>query len=731
MSIADLIVSTPNKPWCNLTINKLNTISDVSINGTLNMNENALTNVSSINGNPLPPINITLNPVNIIYPSPGSNIFTTWSSVVSHASQININEILNIYFDDSMVSPAPIDTSTDFLGRATLNSSENSTSVNHAIINDGVTISNLKSINGSLVVECNSVTTQNLAFNNNGILTLNNSAVLECTTTSSIPCILLNDTKLTVNLNSGSSLQNSLNSANHIVDATNGASLVLNLIQNSLNSNNTLAGDSKSSLNINYDSFISATPAQSAFLGTVTLSPDSHSSFVYYNDNITPTYGSSTVQGALDSIKGGLSVNNNLSAVGDVFFGGRLIQTTGGTGPNLMQMYTDSSGDVYWYNGSSGLNQIAYITSSDFKLYDNLDMQNTTAINANAVNYSNFLATGTSFVTGDAAFVSDVSITGTLNTAGITCSSLSSSGNIAGTSGSFSNNLVVGGTFGVTGATTLSGNVSGTSGSFTNNLLIGGTLGVTGAVTLASTLGVNSTSNLSNVNAANVVFAGTLGVTGATTLSGNLVVGGTLGVTGAVTLASTLGVTSTSNLSNVNAANVVCSGTLGVTGATTLSGHFSGTSGSFTNNLVVGGTLGVTGTTTLSNLNAANVVCSGTLGVTGALSVASSVNLGQGAVTQLTSNATGVTINSSSGKITMFAALATVTSASFTVTNSSVVSGSSILLTAGVAGQNSLDSGVTLTCFANNITTGSFSVQVYNTSVTSATHVAVISFLVC
>jgi hypothetical protein len=69
-------------------------------------------------------------------------------------------------------------------------------------------------------------------------------------------------------------------------------------------------------------------------------------------------------------------------------------------------------------------------------------------------------------------------------------------------------NATVGGTLGVTGATTL-GNVS-----------VGGTLGVTGATTLG-----------------NASFGGTLGVTGATTL-GNASVGGTLGVTGATTLTS-------------------------------------------------------------------------------------------------------------------------------------------------------------------------------------------------
>ena len=136
-----------------------------------------------------------------------------------------------------------------------------------------------------------------------------------------------------------------------------------------------------------------------------------------------------------------------------------------------------------------------------------------------------------------------------------------------------SGNTTVGGTLGVTGATTLSSTAS-----ITGNTTVGGTLGVTGATTLDSAAVTN-----------NATVGGTLGVTGASTLdsaavTNNATVGGTLGVTGNSTFSGTLDITS----------NTTVGGTLGVTGASTLD------SAAITNNATIGGTLGVTGATTFS-----------------------------------------------------------------------------------------------------------------------------------
>ena len=106
--------------------------------------------------------------------------------------------------------------------------------------------------------------------------------------------------------------------------------------------------------------------------------------------------------------------------------------------------------------------------------------------------------------------------------------------------------------------TVTTGDLAVTGGSvLTGNATVGGTLGVTGATTLSSTAAITG----------NTTVGGTLGVTGASTLdsaavTNNATVGGTLGVTGNSTLSGTLDVTG----------NTTVGGTLGVTGDTTLSG---------------------------------------------------------------------------------------------------------------------------------------------------------------
>lgn len=87
-------------------------------------------------------------------------------------------------------------------------------------------------------------------------------------------------------------------------------------------------------------------------------------------------------------------------------------------------------------------------------------------------------------------------------------------------------------------------NPSGTSLDARHDVLIGGTLGVTGATTLS-----------------------TVTVSGAATLSGNATVGGTLGVTGAATLSGGGTFTGTFAGNPTLSGNVAVGGTLGVTGA--------------------------------------------------------------------------------------------------------------------------------------------------------------------
>ena len=119
-------------------------------------------------------------------------------------------------------------------------------------------------------------------------------------------------------------------------------------------------------------------------------------------------------------------------------------------------------------------------------------------------------------------------------------------------------------------------------------------------------------------------------------------------------------------------------------------------------------------------------------GITGtSATFTGALNFGDSTVTQLTSNTTAVTVNSASGRITMFAPLGATSTASFVVNDSTVRSSSTIILTIGMQGQTSVDVGPLFTVFANNIQNGSFSIQVQNNSGTPATHALTISFLVC
>lgn len=171
--------------------------------------------------------------------------------------------------------------------------------------------------------------------------------------------------------------------------------------------------------------------------------------------------------------------------------------------------------------------------------------------------------------------------------------------------------------------------VTGTAG-ISGNATVGGTLGVTGATSL-STLG---TSGLATLNSASV--STTLGVTGATTLSS------TLGVTGAATLSSTLGVTGATTLGNTlsvagdisdpNSA-VIIGDTLNATGAV-----------DFDSTLNVDGaatlvsTLSVAGA--ISDPNSDVIIGDG-LNTTGAVDFDTTLNVDGAAVLQTTLNAKG------------------------------------------------------------------------------------------
>jgi hypothetical protein len=99
----------------------------------------------------------------------------------------------------------------------------------------------------------------------------------------------------------------------------------------------------------------------------------------------------------------------------------------------------------------------------------------------------------------------------------------------------------------------------------------------------------------------------------------------------------------------------------------------------------------------------------------------------QGAVTQATSKATGVTLNTSSGQITMNnAALAATTNVSFTLTNSLITAKDVIIF--NVAGGNA--TAGTYNVFTSTLAAGSATVVLRNISAGSLSEAVVLNFAI-
>ena len=95
------------------------------------------------------------------------------------------------------------------------------------------------------------------------------------------------------------------------------------------------------------------------------------------------------------------------------------------------------------------------------------------------------------------------------------------------------------------------------------------------------------------------------------------------------------------------------------------------------------------------------------------------VHTGTGTVTQASNHTTGVTINATSGRITLAAsALAAATNAEFTVTNSTVTANSIIMLT--VQDENTTNNAQITAC-THTIASGSFVISLHNPAATGAT----------
>jgi len=97
----------------------------------------------------------------------------------------------------------------------------------------------------------------------------------------------------------------------------------------------------------------------------------------------------------------------------------------------------------------------------------------------------------------------------------------------------------------------------------------------------------------------------------------------------------------------------------------------------------------------------------------------------QGAVTQLTSKSTGVTLNTSAGQITMNnASLATVTNVTFTLTNSTISAKDVLLLTV------TNGTSASYNAFVSSMTAGSATITLRNISASPLAEAVVLNFAI-
>ena len=137
----------------------------------------------------------------------------------------------------------------------------------------------------------------------------------------------------------------------------------------------------------------------------------------------------------------------------------------------------------------------------------------------------------------------------------------------------------------------------------------------------------------------------------------------------------------------------------------------------FADQIISGGTVDNTpiGASTPSTVAATTVYASTEIGYAAGA---------QGAVTQLTSKSTGVTLNTSAGQITMNnASLATVTNVTFTLTNSTISAKDVIILNVSGAATSGA-----YNCWVSSMAAGSATITLRNISAGSLSEAVVLNF---
>jgi len=355
-----------------------------------------------INGEPVP-AGFDSNPSNIIYrpgsvPPVGSNIVSSWADVVTKANKVNVNQCLNVYFDDSIITPCVVDSSLDCQGRVTLQPYKASAASNvQVLVNDGTLISNPKGFIGSMTVKLDSRTGPCLLLNNGSIEIQFAGSQIGLASTATVPGILIQGAAV-LGAGLGSQLSNDdTGNAVSLISVDANSSLILSNVINSSGSqfrpNLISSVDNTAFMFVVYDCSVdisTLTAATTAFTGTKDSSNIDKAQYLSYNDTAqAPISGSSNVQGVIDWLKtqiggGGGSPNSSLIyrpgsvPAGNVYNSWAQICAVSASLNNMV--------DIFFDNSLIGFVDIQIDQSYDFKGQANFySYQNNPTVNVGVV----------------------------------------------------------------------------------------------------------------------------------------------------------------------------------------------------------------------------------------------------------------------------------------------------------------------------------------------------------
>ena len=273
-----------------------------------------------------------------------------------------------------------------------------------------------------------------------------------------------------------------------------------------------------------------------ALTGDITGSGTGTFTTTLANSGVTAnTYGSSTLIPSITvDAKGRVTLASTASIIANA---GTLTGTTLNatvTGSSLTSVGTITSGTwsgstIAVANGGTGVTTSTGSGSVVLNTSPSITSANLTTPIIGA-------ATGTSLSLSSTLAAGASTFSSTVNVSGATTLTTLSAGASTLASATISGNQTVGGTLGVTGATTLSSSLTAgtstlTSLSVTNNENVGGTLGVTGATSLAA-LTTTGAATISNTTNSTSTTTGALIVRGGVGIANDVKIGGTIEIDG-------------------------------------------------------------------------------------------------------------------------------------------------------------------------------------------------------